>query len=124
MLTADFDYNLPKELVAQIPLEPRDSSRLMVIRRRTTPTQGRGSDRRVGEVEDKHFYDIVDCLKKGDLLVWNNTKVFKARLRGTLALDEKVAVIPSFPRRGRGGLPLPADKTSATPPPPPPPFRR
>lgn len=77
MLTSDFDYNLPKQLIAQIPLEPRDSSRLMVL------------DRQMKKVEDKHFYDIVDYLKKGDLLVWNNTKVFKARLRGTLVLDKE-----------------------------------
>ncbi|TSC83941.1 MAG: S-adenosylmethionine:tRNA ribosyltransferase-isomerase [Parcubacteria group bacterium Gr01-1014_13] len=78
MLTSDFNYNLPKQLIAQIPLEPRDSSRLMVL------------DRETKKVEDKYFFDIVDYLQKGDLLVWNNTKVFKARLRGTLALDEQV----------------------------------
>jgi S-adenosylmethionine:tRNA ribosyltransferase-isomerase len=77
MLTSDFDYNLPKQLIAQVPLEPRDSSRLMVL------------DREEKNVEDKHFFDIVDYLHKGDLLVWNNTKVFKARLRGTLALDKE-----------------------------------
>ncbi len=78
MLTSDFDYNLPKQLIAQIPLEPRDSSRLMVI------------DKKIKTIEHKHFYDIVDFLQKGDLLVWNNTKVFKARLRGSLMLDESV----------------------------------
>lgn len=77
MLASDFDYNLPKQLIAQIPLEPRDSSRLMVL------------DRRTKKSEDKHFFDIVDCLKKGDLLVWNNTKVFKARLRGQIMLDKE-----------------------------------
>lgn len=78
MLTSDFDYELPKQLIAQIPLEPRDSSRLMVV------------DRAEKNIEHKHFSDIVDYLQKGDLLVWNNSKVFKARLRGTLALDEKI----------------------------------
>lgn len=77
MLASDFDYNLPKQLIAQIPLEPRDSSRLMTL------------DRQTKKAEDKHFYDIVGCLKKGDLLVWNNTKVFKARLRGQIMLDEE-----------------------------------
>ncbi len=77
MQTNDFDYDLPKQLIAQIPLEPRDSSRLMVL------------DKKVKMVEDKKFYDIVDYLKKGDLLVWNNTKVFKARLRGQIMLDEE-----------------------------------
>src|SRR3989344_6028710 len=81
MLTSDFDYNLPKQLIAQIPLEPRDSSRLMVF------------DRETKKVEHKHFFDISDYLQKGDLLVWNNTKVFKARLRGVLALDEQVVEV-------------------------------
>ncbi|MBI2037967.1 MAG: tRNA preQ1(34) S-adenosylmethionine ribosyltransferase-isomerase QueA [Candidatus Magasanikbacteria bacterium] len=81
MLTSDFDYNLPKQLIAQIPLEPRDSSRLMVIGKKTK------------NIEHKHFSDIIDYLKKGDLLVWNNTKVFKARLRGSLMLDESVVNI-------------------------------
>ncbi|OGH91417.1 MAG: tRNA preQ1(34) S-adenosylmethionine ribosyltransferase-isomerase QueA [Candidatus Magasanikbacteria bacterium RIFOXYD2_FULL_39_9] len=78
MLTSDFDYNLPENLIAQVPLEPRDSSRLMVI------------DKEKNSVEHKRFFDIVDFLQKGDLLVWNNTKVFKARLRGYLMLDENV----------------------------------
>lgn len=79
MLTSDFDYDLPKQLIAQIPLEPRDSSRLMVL------------DKQTKQIEHKHFFDVVDFLQKGDLLVWNNTKVFKARLRGTLMLDEQVS---------------------------------
>ncbi len=78
MMTSDFDYNLPKELIAQTPLEPRDGSRLMVI------------DRDNKKIEESHFFDIVDYLQPGDLLVWNNTKVFKARLRGSLVLDESV----------------------------------
>ena len=81
MLTTDFDYNLPKQLIAQMPLEPRDSSRLMVINRSTK------------QVESRHFYDISDYFHKGDLLVWNNTKVFKARLRGHLMLDEKIVKV-------------------------------
>ncbi|MEK7131392.1 MAG: tRNA preQ1(34) S-adenosylmethionine ribosyltransferase-isomerase QueA [Patescibacteria group bacterium] len=77
MFTKDFDYNLPKQLIAQIPLEPRDSSRLLVV------------DRKAKTAEDRHFYNIADYLKKGDLLVWNNTKVFKARLRGQIELDKE-----------------------------------
>ncbi len=77
MLTSDFDYNLPKQLIAQIPLEPRDSSRLMVLNRQTQ------------KIEEGYFYDIVNYLKKGDLLVWNNTKVFKARLKGRIVLDKE-----------------------------------
>lgn len=76
MLTADFDYLLPPEAIAQVPVEPRDSSRLMVI------------DRRAKTWGHHHFFDIADQLQAGDLVVWNNSKVFKARLRGTVLLDE------------------------------------
>jgi len=72
MLTSDFDYNLPSELIAQFPTNPRDSSRLMVV------------DRAKNMTKHCHFYDIVDYLKPGDLIVWNNSKVFKARLFGKL----------------------------------------
>ena len=111
MLTSDFDYNLPQELIAQTPVEPRDASRMMVVDRKTTPTlKGRGSDRRVGEVEHKNFYDIVDYLQKGDLLVWNNTKVFKARLRGQIMLDEEIALAtPPAPPLGKRGI-VPTDR--------------
>ena len=70
MRTADFDYNLPEELIAQTPVEPRDHSRLMVVHR------GDGSR------EHKHFYDILDYLNAGDALVINETKVIPARLLG------------------------------------------
>lgn len=72
MLTSDFDYNLPSELIAQSPATPRDSSRLMVV------------DKINKTIKHCHFYDIVNYLKKGDLIVWNNSKVFKARLFGKL----------------------------------------
>jgi len=77
MLTSDFDYNLPKELIAHSPASPRDSSRLMVI------------DKQSQEIKHQHFYDIDKFISKGDLLVWNNSKVFKARLRGNVMLAEK-----------------------------------
>lgn len=70
MRTSDFHYELPKELIAQSPLEPRDSSRLLVL--------GRSS----GEIEHKHFYDIIDYLNKGDLLVCNDSRVLPARIFG------------------------------------------
>lgn len=76
MRTTDFDYLLPAERIAQAPAEPRDSSRLMLV------------DRARHQVEHRHFKDIVDFLKPGDLLVWNNSKVFKARLMGRVLLDE------------------------------------
>ncbi len=70
MKTADFDYDLPEELIAQTPVEPRDHSRLLIYRRK---------DR---SIEHKHFYDIIDELNPGDALVINETKVIPARLLG------------------------------------------
>ncbi|MGL4453379.1 MAG: tRNA preQ1(34) S-adenosylmethionine ribosyltransferase-isomerase QueA [Sarcina sp.] len=70
MKVNDFYFDLPEELIAQCPLEKRDSSRLMVVHRDTK------------EVEHKHFSDIVGYLKKGDTLVLNNTRVLPARLIG------------------------------------------
>ncbi len=81
MRLKDFDYNLPKNLIAQKPISPRDRSRLLILRR----TRIR-ADLKIGsartEIEHKHFYDIVDYFNKGDVLVLNNTKVFPARLIG------------------------------------------
>ena len=70
MKLSDFNYELPEELIAQDPLEKRDNSRLMVLHRDT------------GEIEHKHFYDIIDYFNAGDCLVINNTKVIPARLMG------------------------------------------
>ncbi len=70
MKTHDFYYDLPEELIAQTPLEKRDSSRLMVL------------DRESGEIEHKHFYDIIDYLNPGDCLVLNDSRVLPARLIG------------------------------------------
>lgn len=72
MLTTEFDYQLPKKLIAQSPAEPRDHSRLMVV------------DRTAKRIEHKFFSDITHYLQAGDLLVWNNSRVFKARLLGKL----------------------------------------
>lgn len=71
MKTDDFNYNLPKELIAQTPSKQRDKSRLLVLNKKTE------------EIEHKHFSDIVSYLKKGDVLVLNDTKVIPARLIGT-----------------------------------------
>jgi S-adenosylmethionine:tRNA ribosyltransferase-isomerase len=71
LLKKDFYFDLPPELIAQDPLEDRSSSRLLVLNKET------------GEVEHKHFRDIVYYLKAGDCLVLNNTKVIPARLMGT-----------------------------------------
>lgn len=70
MLKSDFFYELPEELIAQTPAEPRDSSRLMVI------------DRQSGEIRHDRFYNICDYLKSGDLLVMNDSRVFPARIFG------------------------------------------
>ena len=70
MKTHDFYYDLPEELIAQTPLERRDGSRLLVL------------DRQTGEIEHKHFYDIVDYLRPGDCLVMNDSRVLPARLLG------------------------------------------
>ena len=61
-------YNLPEELIAQTPIEPRDSSRLLVY------------DRQTKKIEHKHFYDVIDYLNAGDVLVVNNSRVLPARL--------------------------------------------
>lgn len=81
MLKSDFYYDLPQELIAQTPIEPRDSSRLMKI------------DKKTGEIEHNHFYNICDYFKKGDLLVMNDSKVFPARLIG---LKRETGVVVEF----------------------------
>ncbi|MBP1925019.1 S-adenosylmethionine:tRNA ribosyltransferase-isomerase [Sedimentibacter acidaminivorans] len=68
--TSDFYYDLPEELIAQTPLQDRDHSRLLVL------------DKSTGEIEHKHFYDVVDYLNEGDCIVINDTKVLPARLFG------------------------------------------
>lgn len=70
MKTSDFYYDLPQELIAQHPIEPRDASRLLVY------------DRKTGKTEHRHFYDITDYLTKNDVLVINNTRVIPARIYG------------------------------------------
>jgi S-adenosylmethionine:tRNA ribosyltransferase-isomerase len=75
MNLADFDYPLPKELIAQQPLEKRDASRLLVARRNVGATHG-------SPLHDRIFSDIVEYLDPGDVLVLNDTKVFKARVLG------------------------------------------
>ena len=70
MRTHDFYYDLPEELIAQTPLLQRDSSRLMVL------------DRKTGEVNHRHFYDIIEYLQPGDCLVMNDSRVLPARLLG------------------------------------------
>ena len=70
MKTQDFFYDLPEELIAQTPLEQRDSSRLLVL------------DKNTGDLQHRHFFDIIDFLLPGDCLVLNNSRVLPARLIG------------------------------------------
>lgn len=70
MKKSDFYYELPKELIAQTPVEPRDHSRMMVLSRKNNT------------IEHKHFYDFIDYLNPGDCLILNNTRVLPARMYG------------------------------------------
>ncbi len=76
----DFDYDLPKELVAQMPADKREDSRMMIL------------DRQLQTIEHKHFYDIENFLDKNTLLVLNNTKVLPARLFGTKDTGAKIEI--------------------------------
>lgn len=80
MLLSEYDYNLPEELIAQMPADKRENSRMMVLSRK---------DRTISH---KHFYDIVDLIDKDTLLVMNNTKVLPARLIGHKETGAKIEV--------------------------------
>ena len=81
MKTSDFDYILPENLIAQTPVYPRDTSRLLVY------------NRKQDKIEHKHFYDIIDYLNEGDVLVRNNTKVLPARMFAYTEHGGKVEVL-------------------------------
>jgi len=81
LATADFDYTLPPELIAQKPTEPRDHSKLLVL------------DRQTGEITHSHFYDLADFLDAGDVVVRNNSKVIPARLFGFKSTGGKVEIL-------------------------------
>ncbi|SDN43471.1 tRNA preQ1(34) S-adenosylmethionine ribosyltransferase-isomerase QueA [Acetanaerobacterium elongatum] len=70
MRKSDFWYDLPEKLIAQTPIEPRDTSRMLTL------------DRKTGVIGHRHFYDILDLLNKGDTLILNNSRVLPARLYG------------------------------------------
>ena len=80
MNVKDYDYDLPEELIAQDPLEDRSSSRLMVL------------DRQTGDVEHRHFTDILEYLHPGDCLVINDTKVIPARLYRSRKSDTQAKI--------------------------------
>jgi S-adenosylmethionine:tRNA ribosyltransferase-isomerase len=88
MKLSDFDYHLPKELIAQYPLPERDSARLLVL------------DRGTGKIEHEIFKDIIGYLKKDDLLVLNDTKVLPCRLKGKRISGGKVEVFLLKPQEG------------------------
>jgi len=88
MSTEDFDFDLPEELIAQTPLEKRDTSRLLVL------------DKETGKIEHHHFTDILDYMEKGDTLVLNDTKVIPARLYGVK--EETGAVIEMLMLNDKG----------------------
>ncbi|MFH1429783.1 MAG: tRNA preQ1(34) S-adenosylmethionine ribosyltransferase-isomerase QueA [Candidatus Margulisiibacteriota bacterium] len=104
--TSDYDYYLPAESIAQEPAEPRDTSRMMVL------------DRETQIISHRSIQDIVDYLKPGDLLVFNNTRVIPARLfgvkKGTGAKIEILLVRPVSPPKSplKGGLEIPLQETS------------
>jgi S-adenosylmethionine:tRNA ribosyltransferase-isomerase len=92
MRTDDFDYTLPTELIAQTPIEPRDTSRLLVLHRDT------------GRIEHKRFYEIGEFLRRGDLLVANNSRVLPVRLMGhKVPTGGKVEVLLLRPLPGANG---------------------
>ena len=81
MTKSEFYYDLPQELIAQFPVEPRDHSRLLVM------------DRQTGALEDRIFDDIKEYLNKGDVIVINNSKVIPARLYGTKKTGANVEIL-------------------------------
>ncbi len=80
MKVSDFDFDLPEDLIAQNPAEPRDSARLMVLKRNS------------GEIEHRIFRDVLEYLKEGDVLILNNTKVIPARLLGRKVTGARIEV--------------------------------
>lgn len=81
MQLKDFDYRLPKSLISQKPISPRDHSRLMIV------------DRKTGQISHHHFYDVLKLLKKGDVLVLNDSKVIPARLLGKRESGGKAEIL-------------------------------
>ena len=81
MNKSDFNFDLPKELIAQTPLEQRDHSRLMHL------------DKNTGEIEHRHFYELPEMLREGDCLVLNDSRVLPARLIGSRPTGGSVEVL-------------------------------
>lgn len=81
---SDFDYNLPDKLIAQISVSPKDSSKLMIVK-----SENKNQNKNKINIEHKHFYDIINYLNKGDVLVLNNTKVMHTKLIGEKINENK-----------------------------------
>lgn len=81
MQAKDFNYELPQELIAQHPVEPRDSSRMLVVNKDT------------GNLEHRHFFELVQFIRPGDILVFNDTRVIPARLYGVKSTGAKAEVL-------------------------------
>lgn len=81
MKTSDFYYDLPEELIAQVPIEPRNASRMMVL------------DKNNGKIEHKHFYDLTEMLNENDCLILNDTRVIPARIYG---VKEQTGAVVEF----------------------------
>ncbi len=90
MKLSEFDYNLPKKLIAQEPIKPRDYSRLLLLSKNN------------GEILHKKFYNIINYLQTGDVLVLNNSKVFPARLIGVKPTGGKIEIFLLHKTKGRG----------------------
>ena len=90
MKTSDFDYFLPKELIAQTPVEPRDHSRLLLVNRES------------GDILDGYFYDLPNHIRKGDVLVFNDSRVVPARLYGKLKDSENAIELLLLSRLKQG----------------------
>jgi S-adenosylmethionine:tRNA ribosyltransferase-isomerase len=103
MLTSDFDYDLPPELIAQYPAEPRDSARLLLL------------DRTSGRTEHRGMGDFPDCLRAGDLLVLNDTRVIPARLFGRKQTGGRMEILVERLRGGHDCLAQLRDARSARP---------
>ena len=99
MRAAEFDYDLPPELIAQKPVEPRDTSRLMVVNRGT------------GEILHRRFYDLPAFLDPGELMVYNQTQVIRARLFAVKPTGGKVEILLLRPRNDGPGTGLSARET-------------
>ena len=104
MKRTDFYYDLPQELIAQDPLEQRDQSRMLVL------------DKNTGEMTHRHFYDIIDFLEEGDVLVLNDSKVMPARLYGVkegtlghMEISGRCWFVPGKKQKSAQGLSLEMD---------------